>query len=217
MDFSASETLRPSMQIKAYTPHRGGEGERTTSTCILSWPYDKMEPQIPLSYDEPGYSESEIWRMLGGTSSRAGWPRTRWSARSTRRWRAVSRSTSNRARTRHRRDRVARGTGDGHRGREVPVGGHLSAVPARPVDGEPAGSQRGIPLEQQAFAAIAAHLQLAPEPGGNHGAEYGRIQPRPQVSLGVLGTRIACPYPLALLIIKGVRPLEAAALQPAEA
>jgi hypothetical protein len=66
MDFSASETLRPSMHIEAYTPYRGGEGVSNNIYLVLSWPYDKVEPQISLSYDEPGYSESDIWAMLGG-------------------------------------------------------------------------------------------------------------------------------------------------------
>ncbi|HXV13767.1 MAG TPA: translocation/assembly module TamB domain-containing protein [Candidatus Krumholzibacteria bacterium] len=66
MDFSASETLRPSMNIEAYTPHRGGDEVDNRIYLVLSWPYDKLEPHISLSYDEPGYSESDIWRMLGG-------------------------------------------------------------------------------------------------------------------------------------------------------
>jgi hypothetical protein len=65
MDFSASETLRPSMNIEAYTPHRGGDEEHNIY-LVLQWPYDKVEPHISLSYDEPGYSESDIWAMLGG-------------------------------------------------------------------------------------------------------------------------------------------------------
>jgi TamB, inner membrane protein subunit of TAM complex len=68
-DFSASETLRPSMQINAYTPHydpKGGSGGNIF--LALSWPYDEKEPRIKLSYDVPGYSEPEIWAMLGGQS-----------------------------------------------------------------------------------------------------------------------------------------------------
>ena len=57
MDFSASETLRPSMHIEAYTPYRGGSTDAGNIYLVLSWPYDKVEPQISLSYDEPGYSE----------------------------------------------------------------------------------------------------------------------------------------------------------------
>ena len=66
MDFSASETLRPSMHIEAYTPYRGGNTDAGNIYLVLSWPYDRVEPQISLSYDEPGYSESDIWAMLGG-------------------------------------------------------------------------------------------------------------------------------------------------------
>ncbi len=66
MDFSASETLRPSMNIEAYTPHRGGEDTEHNIYLVLDWPYDRVEPHISLSYDEPGYSESDIWTMLGG-------------------------------------------------------------------------------------------------------------------------------------------------------
>jgi autotransporter translocation and assembly factor TamB len=67
MDFSASETLRPSINIEAYTPHRGGDDSGDHNIyLVLSWPYDRVEPHISLSYDEPGYSESDIWSMLGG-------------------------------------------------------------------------------------------------------------------------------------------------------
>jgi hypothetical protein len=66
MDFSASETLRPSMHIEAYTRHRSSDGDDNNIYLVLQWPYNKAEPQISLSYDEPGYSESDIWAMLGG-------------------------------------------------------------------------------------------------------------------------------------------------------
>ena len=66
MDFSAAETLRPAMYIEAYTPHRSGDGPDRNIYLTLSWPYDKKEPQISLAYDEPGYSEADIWNMLGG-------------------------------------------------------------------------------------------------------------------------------------------------------
>ncbi|HEX5132829.1 MAG TPA: translocation/assembly module TamB domain-containing protein [Candidatus Krumholzibacteria bacterium] len=67
MDFSAAETLRPAMLIEAYTPHRSQDGPDRNIYLTLSWPYDKKEPQISLAYDEPGYSEADIWRMLGGS------------------------------------------------------------------------------------------------------------------------------------------------------
>jgi translocation and assembly module TamB len=72
-DFSASEALRPSIQIDAYTPYHGAE-ESTERNIYLSlaWPYDQKEPRIQLAYDEPGYSESDIWRMLGRNNLAAG-------------------------------------------------------------------------------------------------------------------------------------------------
>lgn len=71
-DFSASETLRPSMQINAFTPHIAPNGSESGNiTLALSWPYDQKEPRIRLSYDVPGYTEPEIWAMLGGVSSKS--------------------------------------------------------------------------------------------------------------------------------------------------
>ncbi len=72
MDFSASETMRPAMYIEAYTPHRAPDGTDRNIYLTLSWPYDKKEPQISLTYDEPGYSEADIWRMLGGSMFASG-------------------------------------------------------------------------------------------------------------------------------------------------
>ena len=69
-DFSASETLRPSMQITAYTPHYDySKAEEGNINLTLNWPYDRKEPRIQLSYDVPGYTEAEIWAMLGGVSN----------------------------------------------------------------------------------------------------------------------------------------------------
>jgi len=66
-DFSKTNSLRPEMYLNAYTPYRR-EGDREHRIYLsLSWPSDKQEPQATLSYDEPGYSETDIWKMLGGT------------------------------------------------------------------------------------------------------------------------------------------------------
>ncbi|MFH1755770.1 MAG: translocation/assembly module TamB domain-containing protein, partial [Candidatus Latescibacterota bacterium] len=66
-DFSKTNTLRPELFLNAYTPYRR-EGEREHRIYLnLSWPSDKQEPQATLTYDEPGYSETDIWKMLGGT------------------------------------------------------------------------------------------------------------------------------------------------------
>jgi hypothetical protein len=65
MDFSAAETLRPAMYIEAYTQDRTSDAADRNIYLTLSWPYDKKEPQVSLAYDEPGYSEADLWRMLG--------------------------------------------------------------------------------------------------------------------------------------------------------
>lgn len=71
-DFSASETLRPSMQINAYTPHYDYSREKEEDiTLALTWPYDQKEPRIRLAYAVPGYTEAEIWNMLGGVERNA--------------------------------------------------------------------------------------------------------------------------------------------------
>jgi autotransporter translocation and assembly factor TamB len=68
-NFSASETLRPSMVINAYTLHRDPNQDADRSIFLaLTWPYDQKEPRIRLTYEEPGYSESDIWAMLGGSA-----------------------------------------------------------------------------------------------------------------------------------------------------
>jgi hypothetical protein len=72
MNFSASETMRPEMLIQAYTIHRTADGDHNID-LTFAWPHDKKEPQISLAYpDEPGYSQADIWKMLGGSISAAG-------------------------------------------------------------------------------------------------------------------------------------------------
>lgn len=66
VDFSTGFTLRPGLSLDAYTSHRrSGEDERRIY-LNLAWPPDKPEPTITLSYDVPGYSQADLWRMLGG-------------------------------------------------------------------------------------------------------------------------------------------------------
>ncbi|MCZ6767051.1 MAG: translocation/assembly module TamB domain-containing protein [bacterium] len=64
-DFSTANKLRPQIHIGAYTRHQSGNTNNRIFVD-LSWPADKPEPQIILSYSEPGYSEADLWRMLGG-------------------------------------------------------------------------------------------------------------------------------------------------------
>jgi len=72
LDFSAAEGFRPEVYINAYTPHRVEDGQERRIYLTLTWPRDKIEPEIQLSYDEPGYYQSDLWRMLGGTDIAGG-------------------------------------------------------------------------------------------------------------------------------------------------
>ena len=65
-DFSRGTTLRPEVFLEAYTPHRVPGQEERRIFLTLDWPTDKKEPELHLSYDVPGYSEPDLWRMLGG-------------------------------------------------------------------------------------------------------------------------------------------------------
>jgi autotransporter translocation and assembly factor TamB len=76
-DFSASETLRPSMVINAFTPYKDASASDISSDqniyLSLTWPYDQKEPRIRLNYaGAPGYSEADVWAMLGRNNLGAG-------------------------------------------------------------------------------------------------------------------------------------------------
>jgi hypothetical protein len=72
LNFSAAEGVRPEVYINAYTPHRVEGGQERRIYLTLRWLRDKKEPEIQLSYDEPGYYESDLWRMLGGSDIAGG-------------------------------------------------------------------------------------------------------------------------------------------------
>ena len=65
-DFAMANALRPVMNLDAYTAHRRSGDVEEQIFLNLSWPADEKEPKITLSYSEPGYSETDIWAMLGG-------------------------------------------------------------------------------------------------------------------------------------------------------
>jgi hypothetical protein len=71
-NFSAAEVLRPEVYINAYTPHRIENGLERRIYLTLTWPHDQKEPTLQLSYDDPGYYETDIWRMLGGSDIAGG-------------------------------------------------------------------------------------------------------------------------------------------------
>jgi autotransporter translocation and assembly factor TamB len=65
-DFATATTLRPGIYLEAFTPHRRSGDIEHKIFLSLSWPADEEKPEITLSYSEPGYSEADIWAMLGG-------------------------------------------------------------------------------------------------------------------------------------------------------
>jgi hypothetical protein len=67
-----STASRPAVHLNAYTTRRGSSGLERRIHLNLSWPQDQKEPTISLSYDEPGYLEEDLWRMLGGSTIGAG-------------------------------------------------------------------------------------------------------------------------------------------------
>ena len=72
LDFSAAVGVRPEVYINAYTPLRIEEGQEERIYLTLRWPHDKVEPEIQLSSTKPGYYQSDLWRMLGGTDLAGG-------------------------------------------------------------------------------------------------------------------------------------------------
>ncbi len=72
LDFSVVGELRPDLTVNAYTPHRNEGGIEYRIYLLMTWPRDRLEPEIILSYDEPGYYESDIWQMLGGSDVAGG-------------------------------------------------------------------------------------------------------------------------------------------------
>jgi len=72
LDFSAAEGVRPEVYINAYTPLRIEDGQEERIYLTLRWPRDKIEPEIQLSSTKPGYYQSDLWRMLGGTDLAGG-------------------------------------------------------------------------------------------------------------------------------------------------
>ncbi|MBI4721197.1 MAG: translocation/assembly module TamB domain-containing protein [Chitinivibrionia bacterium] len=65
-NFSTATALRPEINVDAYSLYRMGDEEHRIF-LNLSWPKDKQEPQVTLSSDSPQYSETDIWKMMGGT------------------------------------------------------------------------------------------------------------------------------------------------------
>ncbi|MDD3642760.1 MAG: translocation/assembly module TamB domain-containing protein, partial [Candidatus Krumholzibacteria bacterium] len=62
VDFVRAEDNRPVVNIEAETP----DPEGRTIFLTLLWLQDDVEPRVTLTHEDPGYSETDIWKMLGG-------------------------------------------------------------------------------------------------------------------------------------------------------
>jgi len=72
LNFSVVQTLRPEVHINAYTPYSNVGGIEKRIYLSLDWPQDRSEPTVSFSHDDPGYYETDLWRMLGGSSIAGG-------------------------------------------------------------------------------------------------------------------------------------------------
>ena len=61
-EFVRAGSFRPVIDIEAEA--RDPEGR--TIYLKLEWHQDDIEPRLALSHEDPGYSETDIWKMLGG-------------------------------------------------------------------------------------------------------------------------------------------------------
>ncbi|MBN2185307.1 MAG: translocation/assembly module TamB domain-containing protein [Candidatus Krumholzibacteriota bacterium] len=62
LEFVHAESFRPILDVEAET--NDPEGRKIYLT--LSWHQDDNEPRVYLRHEDPGYSETDIWKMLGG-------------------------------------------------------------------------------------------------------------------------------------------------------
>jgi len=60
--FATAEGFRPIVDIEAETTDPSGRRIYLT----LIWHQDDIEPKLSLRHEDPGYSETDIWKMLGG-------------------------------------------------------------------------------------------------------------------------------------------------------
>jgi hypothetical protein len=80
LQFVHAESFRPVVDIEAET--RDPEGR--SIFLDLAWHQDDVEPRLSLHHEDPGYSETDIWKMLGGgVVGSVNGEGTSWDARST--------------------------------------------------------------------------------------------------------------------------------------
>jgi len=62
LEFVRAENFRPVVNVEAET--RDPEGRKIHLDLV--WLQDDVEPRLTLYHEDPGYSETDIWKMLGG-------------------------------------------------------------------------------------------------------------------------------------------------------
>ncbi len=62
LEFVHAESFRPVVNVEAET--RDPEGRKIYLDLV--WLQDDVEPRLTLYHEDPGYSETDIWKMLGG-------------------------------------------------------------------------------------------------------------------------------------------------------
>jgi hypothetical protein len=79
LQFVTAGSFRPVVDVEAET--QDAEGRKIYLT--LQWHQDDLQPILTLRHQDPGYSETDIWKMLGGGIVTAEGTQTSWDARST--------------------------------------------------------------------------------------------------------------------------------------
>jgi hypothetical protein len=79
LQFVLAGSSRPVIDIEAET--RDPEGR--TIYLTFQWHQDDVQPRLSLSHEDPGYSETDIWKMLGGGVVTAQGQDASWDARGT--------------------------------------------------------------------------------------------------------------------------------------
>ena len=79
LQFVTAGSFRPVVDIEAET--QDAEGRKIYLT--LQWHQDDLQPRLSLRHQDPGYSETDIWKMLGGGIVTAEGSQASWDARGT--------------------------------------------------------------------------------------------------------------------------------------
>jgi hypothetical protein len=79
LQFVTAGSFRPVVDVEAETK----DPEGRTIYLTLQWHEDDLQPRLTLRHEDPGYSETDIWKMLGGGVVPAEGQAASWNARTT--------------------------------------------------------------------------------------------------------------------------------------